>query len=1125
MKLSAQTAPRFSLRNLQITDEKDLRQVSDFAPQFVWQYSHLADEYLLKMELYQQTPTGDSLLWDSGLVTMGENAFRFLGLSAFTKGERYRFTISAKHPEMGWSEPQALVFTINSPPTIPQIILPPNQIIAGSPMSLSFQSAHDREVEANQLQYQVKIASDPALRNVLLDTSCTGHAGLFPITIRRNFPDNRIYFVSARAGDGVEFSPWSGIKSFHLNLYNEPPGVFDLLSPPDQQVLNAPPLLKWQATTDPDAGLDTDLASYIVEIATDARFKNLQVQDSVPAVKTEYLFANPANHLPYYWRIRACDAGGLITPSRQTFRFTANLSNQPPPSPVIIAPKDTVILNPESYLEWIIAPDPDLHDRLACEVKIHQTDDPSSQIVLALTDSALERARAHRTAGLTVSYDNHVRLQLNRLPDFATLRDGQCYHLSITVKDDWGGITLTDQPNAVFKFDDGINLAPGPPQVPFTPDNQVVNSHNPILRWGPASDPDIADKLRYQVVLSRDPTFGGRTFIQQESAFERCELKVRTPLLENRQYFWKVRTVDLADAKSEWSKVSSFWVNNINEPPSGVTKLLAPKHLSEFDPNTCFWWQAAGDPDPGDSVDYLLEFDLRPEFNPPLLQIRTNGHCEPTLWKEKTLQPGAARGYCLAQAVAWLKKLNDNELYYWRVVSIDNHGLTSSTPPTVWRAAFNPQNNPPRPVKKILAPKPGEMLATNRPEIRWEATSDPDFADFHSNITYEIEVCPNSQFHDATQIFRTDAGQNYLQIPLDLTENVRWFFRLRARDQHGTASPWSELSSFITNARKEAPYTITSGFIPRDSSIVDTQRPQISWLAAGDPDPNQVERDLHYLVRYYEAGEPRKFSQLTTRAGITNVLLPNLKEDKYYCYQVTAVDPDGKVGEWSAPVCFGVNAMESPPEPFLLLAPAFKQDSVALDAGFIWRPTRDRDPGSSITYTLYYSRDSTFQQNVTEVLLTLSAKDTLIAYYPPDKLDFAACYFWKVLATDNKNLRRWGSGTETRPFVFTTIGARGLAGGSEGTDRYILHQNYPNPFNTETRIQFENPEYGPLEVAIYDLLGQRLKLLASGNYTQGLFTTYWDGTDQDGSPVPGGIYICRLTARGYVSHIKVVLMR
>jgi len=76
----------------------------------------------------------------------------------------------------------------------------------------------------------------------------------------------------------------------------------------------------------------------------------------------------------------------------------------------------------------------------------------------------------------------------------------------------------------------------------------------------------------------------------------------------------------------------------------------------------------------------------------------------------------------------------------------------------------------------------------------------------------------------------------------------------------------------------------------------------------------------------------------------------------------------------------------------------------------------------------------------------------------------------------------------------------------------VLHQNYPNPFNAETRIDFAVAADGPVEIAVYDILGRKISILYDGWCPAGNHSVMWQGTDGSGRPVASGIYLTRMSS-------------
>ncbi|MCB0297974.1 MAG: T9SS type A sorting domain-containing protein, partial [Calditrichaeota bacterium] len=93
-------------------------------------------------------------------------------------------------------------------------------------------------------------------------------------------------------------------------------------------------------------------------------------------------------------------------------------------------------------------------------------------------------------------------------------------------------------------------------------------------------------------------------------------------------------------------------------------------------------------------------------------------------------------------------------------------------------------------------------------------------------------------------------------------------------------------------------------------------------------------------------------------------------------------------------------------------------------------------------------------------------------------------------------------------------------------ERYELLQNYPNPFNPSTLIRYQLPAAGEVELAVYNLIGQRIKTLVQQHQGAGGYAVQWDGTDDASRPVASGIYFYRLSAgKHFVQTRKMLLTR
>ncbi|MFA7361610.1 MAG: T9SS type A sorting domain-containing protein [Candidatus Kapaibacterium sp.] len=80
--------------------------------------------------------------------------------------------------------------------------------------------------------------------------------------------------------------------------------------------------------------------------------------------------------------------------------------------------------------------------------------------------------------------------------------------------------------------------------------------------------------------------------------------------------------------------------------------------------------------------------------------------------------------------------------------------------------------------------------------------------------------------------------------------------------------------------------------------------------------------------------------------------------------------------------------------------------------------------------------------------------------------------------------------------------------------KYDISQNYPNPFNPVTKINFDLPENGRVDLRLYDMLGREVAVLVNEVRSAGYHTVQFDA-----SKLSSGIYFYKMNA-GKFSGIK-----
>lgn len=85
---------------------------------------------------------------------------------------------------------------------------------------------------------------------------------------------------------------------------------------------------------------------------------------------------------------------------------------------------------------------------------------------------------------------------------------------------------------------------------------------------------------------------------------------------------------------------------------------------------------------------------------------------------------------------------------------------------------------------------------------------------------------------------------------------------------------------------------------------------------------------------------------------------------------------------------------------------------------------------------------------------------------------------------------------------------------------FQLGDNYPNPFNPETQIPLTVNRSGPVQLVIYNVLGQRVRELLNRTLETGSYRFTWDGLDDRGNPMTSGIYLYRLESGKTAQAVK-----
>jgi len=161
-------------------------------------------------------------------------------------------------------------------------------------------------------------------------------------------------------------------------------------------------------------------------------------------------------------------------------------------------------------------------------------------------------------------------------------------------------------------------------------------------------------------------------------------------------------------------------------------------------------------------------------------------------------------------------------------------------------------------------------------------------------------------------------------------------------------------------------------------------------------------------------------------------------------------------------------------------------DNAFVSNGLLTLKWLAQDPeGSNVTYRLFFGKDSSSLSQIYEGPLT---------EFTLKSLDYGTQYFWQVEAIDN-----YGASSLSKKYSFTTI----------ATIKRSF--NYPNPFNPstdKTHIVIDMPQNGSASISVYSEFGDLVWQRTLDNLPSGINEIEYDGTDDFGSVLYNGSYVC-----------------
>lgn len=219
------------------------------------------------------------------------------------------------------------------------------------------------------------------------------------------------------------------------------------------------------------------------------------------------------------------------------------------------------------------------------------------------------------------------------------------------------------------------------------------------------------------------------------------------------------------------------------------------------------------------------------------------------------------------------------------------------------------------------------------------------------------------------------------------------------------------------------------------------------------------------------------------------------------------------------------SAPPTPPRvslPFALIAPARGATVTTASPTLRWERSLPGTIGDVVTYTLTLATNASFS-GATDYP---AGSDT--TWMAPFYLAPGATYFWRVTARNS-------AGWDRRAYMSSkfTVAATADVAARHDTPRLPgLAAASPNPFSEGTELFLRLPavaedQPAAYRVAVFSPEGRRVRLLQAASWGPAARDEriVWDGRDDQGELVAGGVYFLSLEARGHRSTTKLVVQR
>ncbi|MDP2808329.1 MAG: FlgD immunoglobulin-like domain containing protein [bacterium] len=166
----------------------------------------------------------------------------------------------------------------------------------------------------------------------------------------------------------------------------------------------------------------------------------------------------------------------------------------------------------------------------------------------------------------------------------------------------------------------------------------------------------------------------------------------------------------------------------------------------------------------------------------------------------------------------------------------------------------------------------------------------------------------------------------------------------------------------------------------------------------------------------------------------------------------------------------------------------------------------------------------------TIIVLGVAESTTVATANYAGGFESATCTALRIkVATDSIIVKRGATTDPDRYYWQATkmLGPGQIAGPKDPLPdgRTLGFSVYPNPSTGLVTASYGLSQPGPVELGVYNMLGQKVKTIKNEWQPAGYYTVQWDGKNDQGRKAAAGVYLYQLKAAGCQETKKMVLVK